>query len=252
MIGNLKMNLLTMAERDRYVQSLIKEFSHKDFSHCQLVICPPSIHLETFCREFLEEGIPVGAQNIFSEERGSFTGEISAPMVKELGGRYAIIGHSERRRLFGETSAIANAKLRSALKNGISPIYCIGETQQERQEGLLGDVLLRQLAEGLDGVSVVSAPKVILAYEPVWAIGSDVVPSSDEILGVKILLKKILSRLYSPGVAEKMRIVYGGSVKANFIKTVCVDPGLDGVLVGRESLIPTELVKIAAMVDGMQ
>lgn len=249
-IGNLKMNLLTIAERNRYMQSLQKECLGKNFSACGLVVCPPSVHLEAFCRELLEtNGLQIGVQNIFGEERGSFTGEISAPMVKELGVSHVIVGHSERRRLLGETNADANLKVRSALKNGLSPIYCIGETAEERSGGMLGEVLSSQIVEGLNGVSVINAPKIILAYEPVWAIGSDSVPSSDEILGVRILVKKILSKMYSSNVAEKVRLVYGGSVKANFVKTVCIDPGLDGVLVGRESLIPTELVKIATVIN---
>jgi triosephosphate isomerase len=248
-IGNLKMNLLTLAERDRYLESFVSEMHIKKNLNSEIVLCPPNIHLEKFIEKFKDNNILVGTQNIFQEERGSFTGEVSAPMMKNLGVKFVVVGHSERRKYFGETNKIANEKIKAALKNNLIPIYCIGETQEERNAGRIGEILFAQIIEGLNEISVMNAPKIILAYEPVWAVGSDKIPSSDDILGVKILIKKILSKIYSLGILEKIKIVYGGSVKANTAIQVCVEPGMDGVLVGRESLIPSEFIKIAEIID---
>lgn len=248
-VGNLKMNLLTTTERDRYLESLKKELKSKEFSNCKLVVCPPSIHLESFTGKMENGDFAVGAQNIFSEDRGSFTGEISAPMVKNVGASFVIIGHSERRKNFGETNEILKAKVGAVLNSNLTPIFCVGETLEERQNGKTADVIINQIHEGLADVPVSKIASVVIAYEPVWAVGSDAVPTSDEIMAVKILLKKIFADTFGVPVSEKMRILYGGSVKALTVKQVCIDPGMDGVLVGRESLIPLEFVKIAEIIS---
>lgn len=248
-VGNLKMNLLTIAERDRYLESFKKEIKNKDFSQCEIVLCPPAIHLESFAGKIEDNDFFLGAQNIFWEDRGSFTGEISALMIKNIGAQYVIIGHSERRKYFNETNEIVKSKINSALGAGLFPIYCVGETLDERQAGKTTDVITRQIHEGLADVPVSRITSVVIAYEPVWAVGTDAVPTSDEIMEVKILLKKIFADTFGVSVAEKMRVLYGGSVKSATAKQLCVDSGMDGALVGRESLIPMEFIKIVEILN---
>ena len=248
-VGNLKMNLITAAERDRYLESVKKEVKGKELTNCELVLCPPSLHLQSFISENENKEFAVGAQNVFWEDRGSFTGEVSALMVKNIGVEYVIIGHSERRRYFNETDDVVRMKINSALNVGLSPICCVGETLEERQNGKTTEVIMNQIHAGLADVPVSKITSVVIAYEPVWAVGSDAVPASDEIMEVRILLKKIFADTFGLPVAEKMKILYGGSVKAATAKQLCNDPGMDGVLVGRESLIPMEFVKIAEIID---
>lgn len=248
-VGNLKMNILTIAERDRYLESLKKEMSTKIFLDSEIVVCPPAIHAESFVGAIEEGNFSVGVQNIFWEDRGSFTGEVSALMAKNIGAKFVIVGHSERRKYFGETNEIAKAKINSVLNAELTPIYCVGETMEDRESGRMADVITEQIHEGLADVPVSKIASVVIAYEPVWAVGSDKIPTSDEIMEVKILIKKIFADTFGAPVAEKMRVLYGGSVKASTAKQVCTDAGMDGVLVGRESLIPLEFVKIAEIIN---
>lgn len=244
-IGNLKMNILSSQERDRYFESFKKEIKNlKDECDAKVVLCVPSLFLEAFVKKINSKGIAIGVQNIFWEEKGSFTGEVSPLCAANLGAQYTIIGHSERRRYFGETNEQANLKIKAALKNKLIPIYCVGETKEEKDSGTAAQVIMEQVKIGLEELSPLQVEKVIIAYEPVWAVGSDMVPDSNEILEVKILLKKILVEKYGLAVAEKVNILYGGSVKAESVKQVCLEPGLDGVLVGRESLMPRDFMKI--------
>jgi triosephosphate isomerase len=248
-VGNLKMNILTLVERDKYFESFEKELKKKKLVNSQIVLCPPAVHVESFVKNLKTKSVSVGAQNIFWEERGSYTGEISAPMVKNLGAEYVILGHSERRKYFSETNEIVNAKIKIAIKNGLKPIYCVGETQEERLAGNTTDIIRQQINTGLAGVPASKMHLITIAYEPIWAVGTDKIPESNEILEVKILLKKMFTDTYGPDIAGKIAILYGGSVKAAFAQKVCVEPGLDGVLVGRESLVPNEFIKIAEIID---
>ncbi|EKE24992.1 MAG: triosephosphate isomerase [uncultured bacterium] len=249
-IGNLKMNISSAQERDRYFESFKKEVKNiKTEPDTQIVLCVPSLFLETFSKKIKSKGISIGVQNIFWEEKGSFTGETSPLSAANLGAQYAIIGHSERRRYFNETSEQANLKIKAALKNKLTPVYCVGETKEEREEGTAAESIISQIRRGMEELTPGQAEKVIIAYEPVWAVGSDLVPTSDEILEVKILLKKILVEKYGLAVAEKVSILYGGSVKAESINQLCLEPGLDGVLVGRESLMPRDFLKIVSVME---
>ncbi|NTW27702.1 MAG: triose-phosphate isomerase, partial [Candidatus Moranbacteria bacterium] len=196
-----------------------------------------------------DEDFAVGAQNIFWEERGSYTGEISAAMVKNVGAQYVIVGHSERRKYFNETNDDIKAKINSVLNANLTPICCVGETLEDRQAGRTTDVIINQLHEGLADVPISKIATVVIAYEPVWAVGSDAIPTSDEIMEVRILIKKIFADTFGQPVAEKIRILYGGSVKAATAKQLCIDPGMNGALIGRESLIPMEFIKIAEILN---
>ncbi len=248
-VGNLKMNLLTLAERDRYLESLEREIKASSLGDTQLVFCPPSIHLEKFSEKLESENISLGAQNIFWEERGSFTGEISAMMVKNIGCKYVIVGHSERRKYFSESDEMVNIKIRAALQNNLTPIVCVGESEDEKNFGKTVKVITEQINQSLADIPISKIAEIVFAYEPIWAVGSDVIPSSLDILEVKMILKKLLVERYGVSVAEKVKIIYGGSVNSKSAFQVCIEPKLDGVLVGRESLIPGEFLKIAQIIN---
>ncbi len=248
-IGNLKMNVLSPAERERYFKSFSGEISGKSFKKIGIILCPPFVHLESFAGNLKSKAVKIGAQNMHWESKGSYTGEISPTMIKSVGAEYVIIGHSERRKYFGETNEIANLKIKSALKNGLTPIVCIGETKEEKEMGITMDIIIQQLREGLGVITRFQIDKIVLAYEPVWAVGSDVVPSADEIMGVKLLIKKILTEKYGHKYIEKVKIIYGGSVNTKIARQVCVESGMDGALVGRESLIPHDFIKIASIIN---
>jgi len=247
-VGNLKMNLLTVAERDRYLEAFQRDFEKIVKNTAEIVLCPPAVHLEKFVEKLKLKNVSVGAQNIFWEERGSFTGEISSLMVKNIGCKYAIIGHSERRKYFTESNENINAKIKSALKDNLIPIVCIGESQTERKNGETAEVIMAQLNQSLSDVPISRITEVVFAYEPIWAVGSDAIPTSDEILEVKITIRKLLVEKYGASAAEKVRILYGGSVNSKNVDQVCVEPQMDGVLVGRESLIPNEFLKIVSLI----
>ena len=251
-VGNLKMNLLTIAERDRYLESFEKDLKNLSGNKVEIVLCPPAVHLERFVEKLKLKNVSVGAQNIFWEERGSFTGEISSLMVKNIGCKYVILGHSERRKYFAETNEIINAKIKAALKDELIPIVCVGESQAERENGEMAEVIMEQLNQSLSDVPISKITDVVFAYEPVWAVGSDAIPTSDEILEVKITIRKLLVEKYGASAAEKVRILYGGSVNSKNVAQVCLEPQMDGVLIGRESLIPNEFLKIVEIINAIR
>jgi triosephosphate isomerase (TIM) len=248
-VGNLKMNLITPSERERYLTTLKKELFGKKFKNTEIILCPPPVHLENFANDIQGPKISIGAQDVFWEKSGSFTSEISPWMVKNLKAEYTIIGHSERRKYFGETSAMDNLKIKAALKAGLTVIYCIGEKREERDNEMMSDILSIQLEEGLRGINSGFLGKIIIAYEPVWAVGTDVIPTMNEVMEARILIRKILTGMYGPKNGLKSPILYGGSVKQENVGRLCLEPGMDGVLVGRESLIPHEFIKIAEIID---
>ena len=247
-VGNLKMNPVSPVEMERYLDLLEKEIKGKSYEKTEIVICPPPVYF----RQFLErkfKNVKLGAQNVFWEYQGAYTGEISAGMVKSSGAEYSIVGHSERRKYFGENEETINLKLKAILKSGLSAVLCVGESGEERKSGQTAPVLKKQLGKSLSGIGVGKTEYITIAYEPIWAVGTDKIPSSDEILEAKIVIKKILIELYSKKAVEKIRILYGGSVKAYSVNQVCIDPAMDGGLVGRESLVPYELIKIAKIIE---
>ncbi len=248
-IGNLKMNLVTPFERERYFNLFKKELFGKKLKNTQIILCPPLIHLESFVANLAGKKIIIGTQDVFWEKSGSFTGEVSPWMVKNFKADFTIIGHSEKRKYSGETSAISNLKIKAALKAGLAVIYCLGEKKEERENEMTADILTAQLKEGLREIRVGNLDKIIIAYEPVWAVGTDVFPTTNEIMEAKILIRKILTEMYGQKNSLKMPILYGGSVKSRNIKELCVEPEMDGVLIGRESLNPHEFVKIVEIID---
>jgi triosephosphate isomerase (TIM) len=247
-VGNLKMNIISHDEREKYFELFKKEINGKKLSNCEIVLCPPFIHLEAF-RKNASKKIKIGAQDMFWENAGSYTGEISGAMLKNFGCDYAIIGHSERRRYFCENNEEINLKIHAALKFGLKPILCVGETKIEKATHQMLGVVTNQLKKALQGVTRVKLENVIIAYEPVWSVGTDLTPTTHEIMEAKVLIRKILVEIFGKKYAEKVPILYGGSVNSRTVKNLCNDPGMDGVLVGRESLAPHEFLKIAEIIN---
>jgi triosephosphate isomerase len=247
-VGNLKMNLLSPTERDRYLSLFKKELDNKNLNRTEIILCPSFVHLDGFHSELGKE-VKLGAQNIFWEREGSFTGEISPSMVKNFGCEYVIIGHSERRKYFGETNEVINIKINAALKVGLRPIICVGESKAEKGAMETMRVVTKQVKEALRDVNRTKLEQIIITYEPIWAVGTDVTPTANEIMEAKLLIRKILVEMFDKKYAKEVKLLYGGSVNAKIVEEVCLEPGMDGVLIGRESLAPFEFLKIAEIIN---
>jgi triosephosphate isomerase (TIM) len=232
--GNWKMNK-TQAEARVLVEDLLRDVGR--FDHAEIVLCPPFTALAAVS-ELLstETNIRLGAQNLSEHASGAYTGEISAAMLKELYVRYVIIGHSERRQYYKEDNATVNHKTKAALAAEIKPIVCIGETLPEREADKWKKVLETQLTEGLAGFSENEVHDIVLAYEPVWAIGTGKTASPAQAQEAHQFIRKHLSKLFSPTASERVRIQYGGSVKPENAKELLGQPDIDGALVGGASL----------------
>lgn len=241
-VGNLKMNMLSREEALQYISVLKRELKEHRYQSVKSILCPPFLYVNDFAQ--LPSGIECGAQDVFWEKSGAYTGEVSPLMLKNAGVTSVIIGHSERRAILGETNEVVKKKISSALKYLLNPIVCIGETEEERRTGETARILELQVRSIFSELSKLQAEKVMIAYEPRWAIGTDTLPTSQEILQVRVLLRKILTEVFDTETASRVVILYGGSVKSTFLSEVSWEAGMDGVLVGRESLFPYEMVKM--------
>ena len=210
----------------------------------QIAVCPPFLALECFAKAMNGSGVFVGAQDMHSEEKGAFTGEISAPMLKSIGVSHVILGHSERRHYNYESDWDVNRKLHAALKYALTPIVCIGEVQEEREEGRTNDVLLRQIKIGLEGIRPEEAAPIVIAYEPIWAIGSGQSASPEIADETHAFIRGEVRERLGDAVADGMRILYGGSVKPETTAALLSKPDIDGALVGGASLDPESFAKI--------
>jgi triosephosphate isomerase len=196
------------------------------------IVCPPFISL-ALAKELLKGSpIELGAQNMYHEDEGAFTGEVSAKMLKSVGCQYVILGHSERRQYFKESDEFINTKAKKALASGLIPIICVGETLQEREKNITNQVVTNQITGCLKGITVSDVEKSIIAYEPVWAIGTGKVATPQQAQDVHKLIRTLLGQLYSSATAEKVVIQYGGSVKPDNAKELLHQPDIDGALVG--------------------
>jgi triosephosphate isomerase (TIM) len=196
------------------------------------IVCPPFISL-ALANELLKGSpIELGAQNMYHEDEGAFTGEVSAKMLKSVGCKYVILGHSERRQYFKESDEFINTKAKKALASGLIPIICVGETLQEREKNITNLVVTTQVTGCLQGISASDIEKSIIAYEPVWAIGTGKVATPQQAQDVHKLIRGLVAQLYSSSTAEKVVIQYGGSVKADNAKELLHQPDIDGALVG--------------------
>lgn len=201
-----------------------------------VAVFPPFVYLDEIARSLAGSRVRLGAQNMCVEDSGAFTGEVSAAMLRDVNCTLVILGHSERRHVFGETDELVGAKVRKALVAGLEPILCVGETQGERQDGQTETVVRRQLVAGLEGVSQSDVKRVTIAYEPVWAIGTGLTASPEQAGDVHNYLRGVLAGLYSDPIAEALRIQYGGSVNAGNAAQLMAQPSIDGALVGGASL----------------
>lgn len=244
-VANWKMNPKTVKEAKTIFAGV--SAGSKKIKKAQMVICPPAAFLGMFIGK--AKKVKLGAQNCHWEEKGAFTGEASLPQIKDIGCRYVLVGHSERRSLFGETNQTVNKKVLAAINSGLTPILCMGETAAERQDGRTFQVLKEQFEEGLAGVSKKAAENIILAYEPVWAIGTGKVCEIPQAEEVNIFFKKAVCEKYGRPLSSSMPILYGGSVKSDNVLGFVKDAKMSGVLVGGASLDPKEFVKIAQQVD---
>lgn len=228
--GNWKMNM-TAESGKKLIEQLIPLV--KDAS-CDVALCVPAILIPEMTKAAAGSNIKIGAENVHWAANGAFTGEISADMLKDYGVEYAIIGHSERRQYFGETDETVNKRTLAALNAGITPIVCVGELLEERENGTTEKVLLKQLTDGLKGVEDIT--KVVIAYEPVWAIGTGKTATDEQAQETIAFIRKTIGQLFCPKCAEKIIIQYGGSMNAGNCKGLMAQPDIDGGLIGGASL----------------
>ena len=203
-------------------------------ANCDVALCVPAILIPEMTKAAAGSNIKIGAENVHWAANGAFTGEISADMLKEYGVEYAIIGHSERRQYFGETDETVNKRTLAALNAGITPIVCVGELLEERENGTTEKVLLKQLTDGLKGVEDIT--KGVIAYEPVWAIGTGKTATDEQAQETIAFIRKTIGQLFCPKCAEKIIIQYGGSMNAGNCKGLMAQPDIDGGLIGGASL----------------
>lgn len=214
------------------------------FINAKIIICPPFTSLETASTLLKGTEISLGAQNMYYEESGAFTGEISAKMLKSVGCEYVIIGHSERRTIFKECDETINRKLKTALNNNLKPIFCIGETLAERESGVTFKVIQNQIEIGLKNISKEELENIIIAYEPVWAIGTGKNATPEQAQEVHKFIRDLIGKAFSSKVAENLTIQYGGSVKPENAKELMSQQDIDGALVGGACLIADSFIKI--------
>ena len=231
--GNWKMNT-SAASAVELAQGLVAKLGSVDA--VDLAVCPPFVHLQAVGKALAGSPIAMGAQDIFYENDGAFTGEISAEMLKDVGCSLVICGHSERRHVIGELDELINRKVLKALSDSLSPILCVGELLNQREANETMDVVSRQVHLGLEGVSAADMAEVTIAYEPVWAIGTGVVATTDQAQQVHAMIRGLLADLYDSATAENTRIQYGGSVKPANAGELLGCPDIDGALVGGASL----------------
>lgn len=238
----------TLQSAEELAHALVARLGSAD--DVDVVIFPPYPNLEAVARVVEGSSVQLGAQNVFWEPQGAFTGEVSAPMLTAVGCTWVIVGHSERRRLLGESSDVVNRKLRAALDGGLRAILAVGETGEERHHGHTERVLHEQLEVSLAGISDAQLESVVVAYEPVWAIGTGETATPGQARDAHAFVRTVLAEMYGSDAAGRMRIQYGGSVAATNCTELLGEPGIDGALVGGASLKPDEfaaIVKAAAV-----
>jgi triosephosphate isomerase len=246
--ANWKMNM-TCAEASSFLDSFLLEIG--DESHAEIVIIPAFTAISKVSERLSKvQNVKVGAQNMYFEKSGAYTGEVSAAMLRELFVRFVVLGHSERRTIFGETDAIVNKKLRAAIDASLKAIVCVGETLAQRDAGQVEQVLETQVKGSLAGLSAKELAETVIAYEPVWAIGTGRTATPEQAQEAHAFIRKQLVAISDPATADKVRIQYGGSVKPDNTATLMSQPDIDGALVGGASLDPrsfAEIVKRSAI-----
>ena len=238
--GNWKMN-----KTQKEAKALLEELKPLVAdAACEVVVCVPFTNLATVKKLVRGSNIKLGAQNVHWAESGAYTGEISADMLKELKVEYVIIGHSERRQYFGETNETVNLRVKAALSRKLKPIVCVGETLEEREAGRTEDVLFAQITEGLKGFKSRDFDKIVIAYEPVWAIGTGRTATAEDANATIGYIRRTVAKKFSPAMAEKVRIQYGGSMNPKNASELMAMEEIDGGLIGGASLKAEDFAKV--------
>lgn len=238
--GNWKMNK-TPDEARALVEELIPLVADAE---CDVVVCPPFVDLCPVSKAIKGTNIHLGAQNIHWAKSGAFTGEISADMLKKFGVEYAIVGHSERRQYFGETDATVNMRAKAALENGISPIICVGESLEQRERGETDEFVASQVRGALEGISADDARRIVIAYEPIWAIGTGRTATAEMAEETITVIRKTLRSIFGNDAAETVRIQYGGSMNPQNAASLMAMENIDGGLIGGASLKAEDFSKV--------
>lgn len=239
-MGNWKMHF-TIEETEEFLNSLLPKVKN---AKTEVVVCPPFTSLALSSNILKGSNVKLGAQNVHFEEKGAFTGEISPNMLKNLGVSYIIIGHSERRMYFRETDETVNKKIHMCLKHKFNPVLCVGESLEEKESNNMEKVLTRQIEKAFFNISEEDAKKVVIAYEPIWAIGTGKTATSSDADNIISFIRKVISGIYNKEVSENIVMLYGGSVKPNTIKEQMSMENIDGALVGGASIVVEDFERI--------
>jgi len=238
--GNWKMHN-TIEEAVKMVEELKPIVKN---AACEVVVCPTFVCLDAVAKAVKGSNVKVGAQNVHFEEKGAFTGEIAPGMLQAMGIDYVVIGHSERRQYFNETDETVNKKLKACFAHNLLPILCVGESLEEREGNITEKVIAKQIELDLAGLSAEQVEQLVIAYEPIWAIGTGKTATADQANDTIAFIRKCIENIYGKAVADKTRIQYGGSVKSSTISEQMAKSDIDGALVGGASLVPEEFAAI--------
>jgi triosephosphate isomerase len=241
--GNWKMNtdIHTGVNLARSIADGSLEIAGQDVD---VAVCPPFVYLQAIAKTLSSSSIAVGAQDVYFEAKGAFTGEISASMLKDVGCTYALCGHSERRHVIGETDELINKKVGAAISGGLLPIFCVGELIEQRKASQTSEVVSSQIKKGLAGLSEAKVSAVTIAYEPVWAIGTGLTATPQQAQEMHALIRELVKQIYNSRLADEIRILYGGSVRADNTAELMSQKDVDGLLVGGASLKADEFLEI--------
>ena len=231
--GNWKMNM-TATETKKFAEDMKKIMPRAKW--CETLICVPACNIQTAVKAFKDLRISVGAENVYFEEKGAYTGEVSADMLKDLGVKYVIVGHSERRQYFCETDTTVNKKVHAVLNAGMNPIICVGESLEQREEGVTEELVRMQTKIALRDVTAEQMANVVIAYEPIWAIGTGKTATADQAEEVCGQIRKVIGEVYGEAVAEATTVQYGGSMNAKNCEELLSKKDVDGGLIGGASL----------------
>ena len=241
--GNWKMNK-TASDTKKFAEELKAVMPKAKW--CDVVVCVPAVNIQAAIKAFKDTRVSVGAQNVFYEKSGAYTGEVSADMLKDLGVKYVIIGHSERRQYFGETDVTVNKKVHAALEAGLHPIICVGESLEQREMGITMELVALQVKAALSGVSAEKVRKCVIAYEPIWAIGTGKTATAEQAAEVCTLIRTTIRHLYGARIARSVTIQYGGSMKPANAAELLAQPDIDGGLIGGASLKSGDFAEIVS------
>ena len=240
--GNWKMHN-NLSESQNLVTKLVNGLNDQNINR-EVIICPPFTSLTEVSNLLSGTKIELGAQNMHFENKGAFTGEISADMLKSIGCKYVILGHSERRNIFGETDELINRKIKQALISELTPIFCMGETLEQREDGITNDVIKKQISEGMKGLSEEDVNKIIIAYEPIWAIGTGKTATPEQAQEVHKFIRSLLRENFSENSSQNIPVLYGGSVKPDNAEDLLAKEDIDGALVGGACLDVDSFISI--------